>query len=405
MGNGTVAMHFQHNLRDHMVAFCRALREAGIPVGPEAAIDALQILQQMLLTDLHRVYQALQMIFAKHPEEIQIFRRVFQQYWHIQLDATSQGTNPELPPQPAFPKNYSTNTPFLKAWMQQTESSVADSEVHLPGYSPMRVLMKKDFAEFSPNEQNEILMLVRHLARQWALQLSRRMRTTNRLMKIDFRRTLRQNLRRGGEMLQLYFKKRLRRRMKLVVLCDVSKSMDLYAQFLLQFLLAFASIYHRTEIFVFSTSLAHISPAIRQFHQHQDLRKVFAEFGEWSGGTRIGESLNQFVTTYSGKLDSRTIVLILSDGWDTGDIALLEQSMATIYRKSGGTIWLNPLMGFSQYRPETRGMQAALPYIDVLAPVHNLDSLRLLVQEYLLAGARKMVYYRLRGKYFLSIYR
>ncbi len=379
-----MAVRSQHNLRDHMVVFCRALREAGIPVGPAAAIDALQVLQRIALTDRQRVRQTLQMIFAKHPEEIQIFQRVFKQYWDIQLHAAETKEVPEDLSLEAPPDDHSLNTaPFLKKWFENAGTPVADSEVHLPGYSPMRVVMEKDFAHFSATEQAEILALVRRLARRLAVQFSRRMRTTHRQLQLDFRKTLRRNLRRGGEMLQLQFKERTRRRLKLVVLCDVSKSMDLYAQFLLQFLLAFATVYHRTEIFVFSTSLAQLSSAIREFQLHRDLRKVFAEFREWSGGTRIGESFQQFVRTYGDRLDSRTVVLILSDGWDTGDITLLKESMATIHRKSAWVIWLNPLMGFTQYRPETRGMQAALPFIDVLAPVHNLESLRQLVEQLL----------------------
>ncbi len=372
----------QHNLRNHIVVFCRALRDAGIPVGPGSAIDALHVLQKIPLQNRHQVRQTLQMIFAKHPEEIVIFQRVFERYWLVRPGMES--TSEEEPPTPSAspePEKSRRLLPQLSSLLQGQEVTTVRDEVQLPGYSPYRVLTRRDFAHFSEAEQAEMLMLVQRMARSLAVQFSRRMRSVHQQARFDFRKTLRHNLRRGGEIVQLHFMERIRQRLKLVVLCDVSKSMDLYSRFLLQFLIAFSTVYHRTELFVFSTSLVRLTNAIQEFRQRQDWHQLFGSFQEWSGGTRIGESLQQFVREFGPMIDSRTVVLILSDGWDTGSVELLRENMAYLYRHSAFVMWLNPLMGFSEYRPETRGMQAALPYIDILAPVHNLDSLRQMVHQ------------------------
>ena len=375
-----------HNLRDHMVVFCRALREAGIPVGPGTAVDAVQVLQHIPLNQPERVRLTLQMIFAKHPREITIFNRVFRQYWFLTEEEFKDLQEQASTPSRESPVN-AQHQLLAAVSLPQNSPAPREEDLALPGYSPFRVMTQRDFAHFSEEQKEEILTLVRWIARTLALRFSRRMRATYRQAQFDFRKTFRRNLRRGGEMVELNFKHRIQQRLKLVTLCDVSKSMDVYSQFLLQFLHAFTTAYHRTEVFVFSTGLMRITPYFRLHKLEESLRQATKYFKEWSGGTRIGESMNQFLKRYGGVLDSRTVVLILSDGWDTGEPQLLARSMKMIHQSSAFVMWLNPLMGFAGYQPETRGMQAALPYIDVLAPVHNIESLRQLV-DYLIAISR-----------------
>ena len=193
----------------------------------------------------------------------------------------------------------------------------------------------------------------------------------------DLRQTLRKNLRCGGELLDIVHRKPKRNRVKLVLLCDVSRSMELYSVFLIQFMYAFQQVYRRMETFVFSTSLKRITPVLKQKNFREALHLLGSEKSGWAGGTRIGESLDAFVKDYAKKLvDSKTIVIILSDGWDTGNIDALKKNMEYIHNKSKKLIWLNPLAGYSAYRPDVAGMKAAMPYIDAFAPVHNAESLR-----------------------------
>jgi uncharacterized protein with von Willebrand factor type A (vWA) domain len=187
---------------------------------------------------------------------------------------------------------------------------------------------------------------------------------------------MRASLRRGGEVLSLATRTRKRKRRDLVLLCDISGSMDRYSRLLLQFVHTVRHSVGRVEAFVFGTRLTRITRQIR----HRDIRKalddVSASVADWAGGTRIGECLRAFNLHWAHRVLGRgAIVLIISDGWDRGDIELLAAEMRRLQRGAYRLIWLNPLLGSSRYRPQTVGMQAALPYIDNFLPAHNLRSL------------------------------
>ena len=238
-------------------------------------------------------------------------------------------------------------------------------------------MARRDFAGFRADELDEIGRLVALIARILARRFNRRYRDSSRRGRLDLRRTLRRNLRRGGELVDLSFRQRRRRRLKLVLLCDVSRSMDLYSSFLIQFVYAFQLACRRVETFVFSTTLRRVTDTL----DNEDLDEVLAALSrqvpQWSGGTRIGASLRTFLDGYGdGLLDKQTAVILLSDGWDTGDIGMLRDAMREIHRRSLAVIWLNPLLGSEEYRPDTRGMRAALPHVDLFAPAHNAASLK-----------------------------
>jgi uncharacterized protein with von Willebrand factor type A (vWA) domain len=234
-----------------------------------------------------------------------------------------------------------------------------------------------DFSKIPADELQELMKTIKALSRRLAAQTNRRYEKTNKLKRPDLRRTLRKNMRFGGELLEIAFRKPKRNRLKLVVLCDVSKSMELYSAFLLQFMYAFGQVYSRIETFTFSTSLQRITPLLKGGDFTHTLEALSRQPASWHGGTRIGESLHTFASRYTARLvNKHTVVIILSDGWDTGDIHLLQQSMKAIHDRARKVIWLNPLAGYISYQPEAAGMQSALPYIDVFAPVHNADGLR-----------------------------
>jgi hypothetical protein len=239
------------------------------------------------------------------------------------------------------------------------------------------VVTHRDFAGLQADELDDMSRVVEEFARALARRLNRRYRKLSGRGRIDLRRTLRTNLRRGGELVDLVFRSRRQRKLKLVVLCDVSRSMDLYCRFLLQFLYAFASAYRRLEVFGFSTSLRRLTATLREGEWSHVLAGLSRDMPEWSGGTRIGACLADFADSWSESLvDRRTAVIILSDGWDTGDPDMLSHAMARIRRRAFAVLWLNPLMGSPGFRPETEGMLAALPHIDLLAPAHNVAALR-----------------------------
>ena len=223
---------------------------------------------------------------------------------------------------------------------------------------------------------------IHEIGKALAVRFSRRTMRSRRRGPLDLRRTMRDSLRRGGEILELAHRQRKRQRLKLVLLCDVSKSMDLYSRFLIQFIYAFQSVYRRIETFVFSTSLYRVTETLQTEELEEALDRLTATVPDWSGGTKIGESLQTFVKHYGLSLvDHGTVVLVISDGWDTGDIEALDESMHFLKQHARSVLWLNPLMGNPGYEPTTRGMQAALPHLDLLVSAHNVASLRTLVRQ------------------------
>jgi uncharacterized protein with von Willebrand factor type A (vWA) domain len=187
-------------------------------------------------------------------------------------------------------------------------------------------------------------------------------------------------MRKGGELLELVYRRPKRNKIKLLLLCDVSRSMELYSGFFLLFMYAFRQVYAATETFIFSTVLERITPYLQQSKFNEILPLLHQQTMGWNGGTRIGACLDAFVEQYGNLVDKKTIVVIISDGWDQGDTAPIEHNMHLIHQRARKILWLNPLAGYTEYRPETAGMKAAYPHIDFLAPVHNLESLARIIR-------------------------
>ena len=183
--------------------------------------------------------------------------------------------------------------------------------------------------------------------------------------------------------MELSFKQRKPKKTRLVLICDVSGSMDLYSRLLVQFAYALQNSLARVETFVFSTSLKRISGQLKNKAYERALESL-GETRGWSGGTLIGPSLAAFNSEWSALVDKRTVVIILSDGWDTGEPEELAAALTVLKRRAGKLVWLNPLLGSPGYEPLTRGMRAALPHVDVFAPLHNMQSLRALERHLVL---------------------
>ncbi len=362
------------------------MRRHGAGPGPGEFGDALSALERIDLEDATAFYLALRTTLAKSKREQEVFDQHFDSYWQVWERAhrfnhpvtQEKSEEPGTPGDRRQPGRPASVT--ISDWLKGKDNAKEEREV--AGYSPLEVITHRDFRDFDTAELDEIGRLVAALARTLATRFSRRYRQSHRRGSLDLCRTLRLNLRRGGDLLDLSFRRRRVQKLKLVLLCDMSKSMDLYGRFLLQFIYSFQNVFRRLESFVFSTSLHRITATLKS----SDLRKVLialsTDVPDWSGGTRIGASLQDFLAGYgTAMVDRHTVVLIVSDGWDTGDIDLLEDSMREIQKRCRCLVWLNPLMGHPDFQPSCRGMKAALPFIDIFAPAHNLDSLRQLVHQ------------------------
>lgn len=367
----------QTSLSRNVVQFCRFLRHRQFSISTKEERDALSALQYIDYGNQLHFRLALQAILCRSRAQVQAFDELFQQYWKELTEAVDakEKKREETTAKPLV-KEASFKT--LQSWLNANQNK---NEEETALWSVQEVLSRKDFSLVPADELDDLMRIIKALSKRLAAQVARRYEKTNRSHLPDLRLTMRLNMRRGGELLYLLFRRPKRNRTRMVLLCDVSKSMDLYSTFLLQFMYSFQQVYLRMETFVFGTSLQHITPLLKQMDFTEAMRLLSAQGESWSSGTRIGESLSHFVAEYAAcVLNKQTIVIILSDGWETGDTELLRSSMEKIKTRSKKVIWLNPLAGFGNFRPDTVGMQAALPYIDVLAPVHNAESLRRLVR-------------------------
>ncbi|MCB9038643.1 MAG: VWA domain-containing protein [Lewinellaceae bacterium] len=366
----------QTSLSANIVAFCRFLRQKGYALGPQEEADALRALEALAPFDSPASFQlCLKAALARTLAQQMLFDELYTQYWRELEKAVNSKPKEGAPEKkPAGPGQQQPKVQSIKNWLQGSQSRETEE---MATFSSHEMASRKDFSTFREDDLWEVTRLIHQIARSLALRQSRRRKRSSRSFQLDLRRTLRLNMRRGGEILDLAFYEPARNKQQIVLLCDVSKSMDLYSRFLIQFVYAFQNAYRRIETFVFSTSLYRVTGQLRQRDFATALGELTDAVPGWSGGTRIGESLDMFCRSYAGKLlNNRTIVIIMSDGWDTGNPELLAESMRSIHSKSAKVIWLNPLAGSASYEPNTLGLQAAMPFVDVFAAAHNAESLR-----------------------------
>lgn len=362
------------DLTTHVVGFCRALRRHGMPVGPKEAVDALQALAVVDLTDRREVYLALRTVLTSKADDLLSFDQVFEQFWNPPTEESERVTRPPEP-LPRMEGDGQTQAMAVVEWLDEALKDVGEEP--LPAYSPVQTLTRKDFSTFTADELDEVTRLVVAIARRVATRVSRRFRQAQRGHLVDLRRTIRGSLRRGGEIIDLAYRRRRVQKTKVVLLADVSGSMDLYSRFLIQFIFALQHALGHVETLVFSTSLTRVTDALSASDLRRALDEVVLKVPDWSGGTKIGGSLRAFLDRHgNAMLTPRTAVIVISDGWDTGELEILQDAMSELQRRSGRVIWLNPLLGSPGYEPICQGMRVALPYVDVFASVHNLESLR-----------------------------
>src|SRR2546421_2460408 len=348
------------------------LRRHGLPVTLIHATDGVRALDHLDIGDRAELHLAFRTVFVSRPEEVPVFDRCFDAFWRA---ASAEEETPgliQVPPGEAregdaLLKSSSQKREgiALETWGEGDEAGDTGEPLSVPSASESEALVGQDFSTFGADQLDEILRLTIKIARRLAHRLTRRRRPVRRRGRVDLRRTLRANLTRG-DLIELRYRRRKRRKVRLVLLCDVSGSMDLYSRFLLQFLFALQNVFGRVETFTFSTRLTRVSDHLKGRSYRQVLRRL-TEVRDWSGGTRIGESLAQFNREWSHLVDRRTIVIVLSDGWDTGEPEILAQEMLSLKRRAGRVIWLNPLLGNPSYEPLTRGMAAALHLNDHFA--------------------------------------
>jgi uncharacterized protein len=362
------------SLSENLIAFCRFLRNYSFIIGLQEQALALEALTLINFEEKENFKDALRTTLVKNVQNLQKFDRLFDDYWKELEKSFDSKIKDSVEKKQKKQSQADATFNNLKSWMNGTKS---DDEQELAAYSFGENLSEKDFSTIPKENLEEVMKIIKEMSKSLAVISNRRHLRANNHKQFDLRNTIRKNLRRGGELMEIVHKKPKKNRIKLVMLCDVSKSMDLYSAFLVQFIYAFQSVYRNIETFVFSNSIHRITNELKNKSFDEAMRELSQQIIGWSGGTQIGFSFQSFTDNYSTQmLDKQTIVLILSDGWDTGEVEILENSMEIIHQKARKIIWLNPLAGNPNFTPTAQGMSVALPFVDIFASVHNVESLR-----------------------------
>jgi uncharacterized protein with von Willebrand factor type A (vWA) domain len=373
-------------LLGHLLRFGQLLRLMGVDVSTRQILDLVEALEHVAITHRSDFYTTCKALLINRREDFLVFDQAFQIFWNME-DSGGQGGAPSPNREPKR-----LRLPSMQIRRGDAGGGKGDGERNEPGeeegerdraskpkmiYSPDEILRQKDFGQMTWEEIQEAKRAIAAL--QWRLgeRRTRRVHPSYR-GRLNMGRMVRDNLRHGGEPIRLAFRQRVYRPRSLVVLCDISGSMERYSRMLLHFIhsLSHGLVDNNVEAFVFGTRLTRITRHLR----YKDVDESLDELGEvvrdWSGGTRIGEALKTFNFQWARRVLGRgAVVLIISDGWDRGDLKLLAREIYRLQRSAYRLIWLNPLLGSDEYKPVQRGMTTAMPCIDDFLPVHNLASL------------------------------
>ena len=364
------------DLLPRLAAFARLLHDAGLEAGPRRLTDATRALAFIDLRQQNDFRNALRSVFVSRKEDLPTFEAAFDIFWAPPDPRVTAGVIPgrsralPLPPDRA---NVWANALGLNS-SQMNREREAEFPASSSGYSAEELLRHKDFEEMTWAETEQVRHLLEQAPWRVAERRTRRLRPS-RTGRIDLRRSARHAIRSSGELMNLFRRKPRVRRRPLVLICDVSGSMERYSRLLMIFAHAIAR-REDLEAFVFSTRLTRITRMLRYRDLDRALDSVSKRVHDFSGGTRIGDAVGDFNRNWARRvLGHGAVVIIISDGWDRGDPAHLSAELMHLRRSAHRLIWLNPLLGSEGYEPLTRGMAAALPYCDDFLAAHNLQAL------------------------------
>jgi len=366
-------------LIENIVRFSNLLRENGVSVSLPAVLDIFEGLPLIDFSNLDVFKCLLQVNLVCRKEDITKFDRLFYAYWlpekrsRLKTQRERNGEDEEEPDgiSSLIEKMTDVRSPDDVATVAARQATLRYSPD-----SPPKIGQTQDLSFVASKAVYEYIC---KLLQPLTNRISRRFKYTICGKEISLRRILRKNMQFGGELIFLDFKKKKLKKRRVIFFCDVSGSMDIYTLMILQFIHALKRIDRRTEIFFFSTDLSRGT----HYFDGGDFASIISELpgvvADWSGGTRIGHSLRRFNETYGKRLlSSKSIVMIFSDGWDRGEVDMLERQMDFFKRKVYKIIWLNPLSGTKDYQPICQGMSAALPHVDYFLPMGAPQDLHLL---------------------------
>jgi len=370
--------------RQRLASFVHTLRDNGFKVGLAETSDALVILTAPIALRPSTLKPALRSLFCATHSDWQRFDEIFDAFWRgrgVRQARTLAGSAVESRAHARNLKGVEprVGTPGLPDHVERgrDEGNAGASRGKRAGASRVENLASADLRHIvDPADIAQAHALAARLSRVMRARLVRRERVRRRGRRLDLRRTIHRNVSHGGTLVELAWRRRKIRPLRLVFLLDASGSMSLYTAFFVRFLHGVVDAFRESEAFVFHTRLAHVSASLRDRDVTRAVDKLSLMAQGIGGGTKIGESLATFNRWHARRvINSRTAVMIVSDGYDTGAPEQLGEEMRRLRRRCRRIIWLNPLIGWRDYSPQARGMKAALPFIDLFAPAHNLESL------------------------------
>jgi len=369
-------------IADNVVGFARALRAAGIPVGPGAIIDAMNALQLIEIGSRADVYATLEAIFVTRHEHALIFAQAFDLFfraaedWKHLLDSVPLPEHARKKPPPASRR---VQEAMSQPSMREEASQVREQELRL-SVSDKEVLQKKDFAQMTAAEIAEVTRAIAEMRLPQAELHTRRYQPDARGLRLDMRRTLRGSLRTGGDIIDIRKLGRIDKPAPIVALLDISGSMSEYTRLFLHFLHAIMDARKRVSVFLFGTRLTNVTRSLRARDPDQALASCSSSVEDWAGGTRIATSLHTFNKMWARRvLGQGAIVLLISDGLEREGDARLAFEMDRLHRSCRRLIWLNPLLRYGGFEAKAEGIKMMLPHVDEFRPVHNLSSIEGLI--------------------------
>ncbi len=366
--------HFTNygSLKEALIAFGQLARDNGLKVGVQETLDALIAAREGVIIDLRAMKFALKALYCCSEEDSDVFDDLFDWFWNKPRNSVKSHIT--MKNRSNLVKRSAASVVMLGTGKQKNGQE--EESKNTSGANAVERLRKTDFASLSEIDSQWLEEIAMKLWKQMSLRLKRKLRSSPGRGQLDLRRTIRQCIAHGGDPIDLFIKTRKPKRQRLIVLLDVSGSMDKYSFFLLRFLCALSAHFERIEAFLFSTHLVRISPWLNARNLDATFRELSARADNWSSGTRIGECFRSFNEEYAKRiLNGHSTVIILSDGLDTGSPDLLASELKRIKLRTRQLLWLNPLKGMSGYQPVQQGMSAALPQVDVFESAHNLDSI------------------------------
>jgi uncharacterized protein len=373
------------NLAENVVHFARALRKAGVPVGPDRVIDGLRALELAGVEKREDFYWALASVFLSRREQFELFDQAFGLFWrerHL-IQQSIGGTPSALPDKPEPNKTFNriaealglTQEIAMRAGYEDDEPEV------LLSTSDIEKLQRRDFETMTAEELNQAKRLIAGLRLPIPQIATRRLRPDAHGTRVDLRATLRASLRGNADVIPLRRRSFRRHHPPLVVLCDISGSMSRYSRMFLHFLHAITNDHDRVHSFVFGTRLTNVTRHLKNRDVDLALAAISRSVADWSGGTRIGASLKEFNQQWSRRiLGQNAVVMLITDGLDRDAGEDLPVQMERLHKSCHRLIWLNPLLRFEGFEPRATGVKAMLPHVDAFLPVHNIESLLDLAQ-------------------------